>query len=301
VSEPSANQGSRISWERARAICGNAAPPSEVWESQFDYNDDDLKRLAATPYREIDPSDLWYYFHDLAHVPLQPDLFNYLFPVCLMDWHKSLMSNEPCSHGDSDFHHSLWHGDILEKMLTRRQRDDVIAFFRDSFLERVDIERGFAKSGSRTPAYAWIGRLNSLARVIPCINLLWKPWWNMDSPGRAVCVLQYCSGLIYVDGEQNPAFDPWTEDRGGGGPCLTSRDSFGLHDQGWIQPNLDFLRRTLSFHYVLRNAKQAADYLANEPERDIARQIAADAAEKRETVEFRIEDLLTTLDGEGGH
>src|SRR6476660_3165224 len=90
---------SAITWERARAIFGNAAPPAHVWERQFDYNDDDLKRIAATPFQQIDSSDLWYYFHDLAYVPLQPDLFHYLFPVCLMDWHKTLMMGEPCSHG----------------------------------------------------------------------------------------------------------------------------------------------------------------------------------------------------------
>src|SRR5580693_8717467 len=94
-----------ISWERVRAIFGDADPPQQVWEKQFDYFNDELKRLAATSYRDIDRQDLWYYYHDLAYVELQPELFAYLFPVCLMEWHDTLMRNESCSRGDSEFHY----------------------------------------------------------------------------------------------------------------------------------------------------------------------------------------------------
>jgi hypothetical protein len=293
VSAQRANQRSTISWERARAIFGNAALPSEVWESQFDYNDDDLKRLAATPFREIEPPDLWYYFHDLAYVTLQPDLFDYLFPVCLMDWHQSLMINEPCSHGDSEFHSALLRGNILEKMLTPRQRVEVCEFFRDSFLERLDTERGFVRSGSQTPAYRWMRRFNSLGLVAPRIELFWTPWWNVETPGRAVCVLQYCSGLIYLESE-NPVFDLWTPEYGGGGPYLASHDSF-VFDAGWQPSNLEFLQSILSFPYVLKKVEQAADVLANEPERNVARKIATDAATNRESIEMMIEELLRLL------
>src|SRR5882724_7183269 len=107
------------------------------------------------------------------------------------------------------------------------------------------------------------------------IDLLWEPWWNVETPGRAVCVLQYCSGLIYFEGENNPAFDPWTPDKGGGGPYLRANDCFGSGHE-WMQPNIEFLQYTLSFDYILRKVEQAADRLANEPERDVARKIAAD-------------------------
>ena len=62
-----------------------------------------LHKLAQTPWEKIDFSDLWYYHHDLAYVELQPELFAYLFPVCLMDWHMTLLQNVSCSHGDSEF------------------------------------------------------------------------------------------------------------------------------------------------------------------------------------------------------
>ena len=93
---------------------------------------------------QIDFSDLWYYYLDMAYVELQPDLFSYFFPVCLMDWHETLLRNESCSHGDSEFHYGVHRGKVFEKMMSAEQKLAVIEFFRDSFLMRLD--RDFAVS-----------------------------------------------------------------------------------------------------------------------------------------------------------
>jgi len=282
-----------ITWERARQIFGNPQPPKTVWEKQFDYNDDDLWRLANTPYEKIDFSDLWYYHHDLAYVELQPDLFSYLFPVCLMDWHHSLMQNEPCSHGDSDFHYGVLHGNVFEKMITPKQLASIYEFFRDSFLERLDAERGFIADGSKTPAYGWIGRFNSVGLVMPRIDMLWDGWWSLDTPGRAVAALEYCSALMYFNGE-NPLFPPWTPDRGGGGPPIWCNDT--LFDiQGWLPQNIEFIRKTLTAQFVADRVVNAVARLKHEPECEKARQLENDLAKCRELIEFRVEELPTLL------
>jgi hypothetical protein len=288
------NDDSSISWERVRAIFGNAQPPKVIWEEQFDFFDEDLRRIAATPFQEIDGADLWYYFHDLTYQDLQPDLFQYLFPVCLMDWHKTLSRNESCSHGDAEFHRAISHGDILNKRLTSDQRDEVMAFFRDSFLVRLDDERGIEKSDSSTSAYGWISRFNSLATVMPQIEMIWSPWWSVATPGRAVCLLQYCSGLIY-DSCDNPLFDPWTRERGGGGPYLWENDSF-IFDRGWMEPNIDFLRRTLTLDYVIDRITRAADRLQSEPEYELAQKVVEAAMNRRKILELRIEELPRRLE-----
>jgi hypothetical protein len=69
-----------------RRIFGDPRPPVVVTEPQFDGFDEKLRRMARTRWEELDFSDLRYYHHDLACVELEPDLFDYLFPVCLMDW-----------------------------------------------------------------------------------------------------------------------------------------------------------------------------------------------------------------------
>ena len=164
-----------ISWGRVRRIFGDPQPPRTVWERQFDYFDDEFRHLARTPYDQINFTELWYYHHDLAYVELQSDLFDYLFPVCLMDWHRSLLSNEPCSHGDSDFHYGLHRGNVLEKMVTPERRNTIYTFFRDSFSERLVSERGFIYSGSKTPAFGGsIGSIRSasLSRGSTCCGIL---------------------------------------------------------------------------------------------------------------------------------
>ena len=282
-----------ISWEQVRAIFDYPRPPQQVWEKQFDYFDDKLQRLAKTPYDQIDFSDLWYYHHDLAYVELQPDLFYYLFPVCLMDWHESLMKNVRCSHGDSEFHYGVHVGKVLEKMVTPRQRQAIYEFFRDSFLERLDTERGFVYSGSKTPAYRWMGRFNSLAVIAPVVELLWTPWWSLETPGRAVAALQYCSGLMYPEGD-NPLFPAWTKEQGGGGPYLCLNDGH-LHDAGWMTANLDFLSGTLTVDYVKDKVRGAVARLREEPEYETARRLETDLPRTEDHLRKTVAELPLLL------
>ncbi|MFO0960922.1 MAG: hypothetical protein U0800_26370 [Isosphaeraceae bacterium] len=270
----------RTDWDRALAIFGNPSPPAVVWQRQFDDDDETLKRLARTPHEHIDFRDLWYYHHDLAYVELQPDLFDYLFPACLVDWLETLRNNQPCSHGDSDFHKGLFQGRVLETRMTPERREAVFAFFTDGLLERLDAERGFASNGSATPAYGWIGRLNSLGIIMPGIRRIWEPWWSVETPGRSVCTIQYASDLMYPEGE-NPLFPAWTREQGGGGPYIWQNDTM-IYDAGWDESNLEFLRSILTVDSVTDLVLRAADRLEGEPEAAKARQVADDLGRCRD-------------------
>lgn len=282
-----------ISWNRLRSMFGDPKAPQQVWERQFDYSDDVLKRLACTRWEEIDFSDLWYYHHDLAYVELQPELFAYLFPVCLMDWHDSLSQNCSCSHGDSEFHYGVHRGRVFEKMVTPDQIHGIHEFFRDSFLVRLDQERGFVYQASRTPAYGWMARFNSLGLVMPRIDLLWNAWWLLDTPGRAVAAIQCLSGLMYFEGE-NPLFGRWNPEEGGGGPSLLANDSY-IHDAGWMEENVRFLRETLNEDFVTEKLGQAVEMLRGEPEYPQAEKIRHALAERMEIVESRVKELPLLL------
>lgn len=287
-----------ISWDRLRQMFDNPKPCKEVWEQQFDYSDDELMRIARTPWEQFDFSDLWYYHHDLAYVELQPDLFAYLFPVCLMDWHQTLLRNQSCSHGDSEFHYGVHRGQVFEKMLTSRQLADTFEFFKDSFLLRLDQERGFVYQASSTPAYGWMSRFNSLGLVMPRIDLLWNAWWSLETPGRAVAAVQYLSGLIYFEGE-NPLFGLWTSEKGGGGPCLLGNDCY-LLDAGWLEENVQFLASVLSEEFVAEKLSLAVKVLSNQPECPQAERVRHDLSERREIVESRVKELPLLLRCPGG-
>ena len=239
----------RISWDRARRIFSYPNPPSEVWEKQFDYNDDGLRRLATTQWDQINFDDLWYYYHDLAYVELQPEVFRYLFPVCLMDWYTSLLANESCSHGDSEFHRGVWHGRALERMATPDQRNGILAFFRDGFLDRLDLEASPPRFDSDRIPCVWLARLNSLATIVPCIEMIWEAWWSLETPGQALAALKYCAGLSYFD-DENPYLSKAVgkaQELGrtlgtGGAGCIYWASDAMIHDVGWLPENLSFLR-----------------------------------------------------------
>ena len=203
------------------------------------------------------------------------------------------MQSTGCARGDADFHYALLHGQILEKMVTPSQYTQILNFFHDGFLDRLDQERGFVYRGSHTPAYGWIGRLNSLGYVVPLTESIWNSWWSLETCGQAVCALMYLSGLIYAMGE-NPIFKAWTREDGGGGPYLWEGDS-GIYDRGWLPANLDFFRRTLTVDYFGQKVKEAANRLVNEPEAGVAAKIASDYTALSWAVEIRIAILLERL------
>lgn len=279
----------RVSLNQARAIFGNAPPPERVSERQFDWFEDELYTLARTPQDQITPEQLWYYLHDLAYVDLQPDLFAYLFPVCLTFWSSSLMRNQDCAQGDAEFHYALAHGRILEKMVTPEQRDRIFDFFHDGFLDRLDHERGFVGSSAQPPAYSWIWRFNSLGVVAPIIERIWTSWWSMTTPGQAVCALMYASGLMYPKGE-NPIFPALPL----GALPLWENDS-SIFDSGWLPENLDFMWRTLTVDYLRQKVSEAARRLVTEPEAAMASRLEGDFERCRETVAARIDSLLLRL------
>lgn len=290
-----------ISWKRLRAIFGDPKLVQNVTQRQFDGFDDKLKVLGRTCHDDIDFGDLWFYHHDLAYQTLQPELFAHLFPVCLMDWHLTLLANQTCSHGDSEFHYGIVHGNVMQAMLTDKQRVQVEQVFRDSMLYRIDQERGLVYDGIRTPTYnRWMGRLNSLAIFSEALPEIWGSWWSLETAGRAVCMMQYCSGLMYMDGE-NPIFGEWAPKTGGGGPYLGSHDSL-IYDRGWSEQNLTFIRDFLTPERVTDGIRTAAEKLRLEPEAKIAAQIAGDLDERQELIKSRIEwlpELLATEDFEG--
>lgn len=227
---------------------------------------------------------------------LQPEVFDYLFPVCLMDWHQSLMRNQQCCRGDAHFHYALIHGDVFSKMMNGRKRLQVFEFFRDSFLERLDAERGFVHNGSATPSYGWMGRFNDLGHVMPRIDLLWEPWWQLRTPGRAVAALQYCSGLMYPQ-NQNPLFDPYTPEKGGGGPYLgTTDNSLGGR---WLPENVHFLESVLTVDFVVQHIELAVGQLEDQPEALLARQIQSDLSSCEHLLTTTIKELPLLLSGEG--
>lgn len=283
-----------ITWERLRAIFGNPQPVLKVTEQQFDGFDGTLMKLGRTPYDQIDFFDMGLYHHDLAYVQLQPELFAYLFPVCLMDWHQTLLANEECAHGDSEFHYGIVQGNILEKMLGPLQRTQVSAVFRDSMLYRMDLERWPTRSEEAyMAAGAWVARLNSLGLFSDALPEIWDQWWNVKSVGRAVCVLEYCSDLMYF-ADENPIFRR-LEDGRIPVVALPSVNDARLFETAWTEANLAYVIESVTKERVINVVRKAAEVLAGRPCSKIASTIVADLDERLELIESRVLELPRLL------
>jgi hypothetical protein len=131
----------RITPDRMLGVLGAAAKPAKVCQEQFDYCEEVLVRLARTDWDKVDEGDFSYYFLDLAHSDLQPDLFRHVFPACLKYWYDTLMRDAYAGR----FHYALVQDQILEEMLSPRERESLLEFFRDGFLDRIEKERDFAR------------------------------------------------------------------------------------------------------------------------------------------------------------
>ena len=238
-------------------------------------------RNSGTTSGDLEPAD---FGGDECAVPI-----DYLFPVCLMDWHATLMNNEACSHGDSEFHYGVHRGKIFEKMLSPQRQEKVTEFMRDCFMERLDVELKFAQLRNRAPTFCWISRFNSLGIILPKIDSIWNEWWSIDTPGRAIAVIQYCSGLMYFEGDC-PLFKAFD----GISPCLWENDAWLCH-AGWIDDNTNFLKRNLTVNFVNDKVVQAVARLRGEPEFEKAQQIENDLAECQELMAARVEELPSLL------
>ncbi len=288
----------RIQLERMQEVLGKAPKPEKVWEQQFDDFYDELAKMARMDWAEIPEEFMWYYWHDLTYVELQPDLFRHLFPACLKFGYTTLMRDEPATRGDADFHNALMRGQFVEKMLSAAEREKLQQFFIDGLLDRVEAQTLLKVNGklgetSSRDQHNWIWRFNTLGIVAPVIAPIWESWWSLDQKGKANCAILYASGLIYCKGE-NPIYGTWTPDKGGGGPYLSEIDA-SIFDWAWRDDNLAFLKNILSVEYLLQKLEQAIPKLENTTDLAVLDTMLKEAKKRTDIVQIRIDDLIEDL------
>lgn len=281
----------RITKGRMVEVLGAAPKPTAVRQQQFDGFDDTLDALASSDWDAIPEDLLRHYFHDLAFVELQADLFRHVFPACLKFWHASAMRDEPAAIGDADFTHCLLRGRVLTTMMSEPERARTLAFFVDSTLDRLDAVR--VTPPADKPTGEWVGRFATLGLIAPIVADAWTRWWAFETPGQAVAAVAWASGLVYGPND-NPMWGRKSPEKGGGAPGLADWDA-DVYDRAWLEPNLDFLRGALTFDHLTERLSAAATLLEGEPEAAMAQRIAGEAQDRRPAIEKRIADLIEDL------
>ena len=254
---------------------GAMLPPEKITQEAFEGDDRHLRRLARLePGEQANGDDLYAYVHDLRNTNIQSALLAYLLPFCLRAWRDDLHGIE--GHGGTVeyFYVVLADKSIFESHLTDKQAQSVSEFMRQAILEEIGTQRGLTFQGSRTRPYRWFRALTTYAVIRPDVDRLWKSWWTLETLGQAIAAVQYISCLMYGENE-NPVFAPWTPDRGGGPPCLWEFEGH-LYSHRWLQPNVDFLRQTLTVDRVGKVLASAVERLVGQPEYGIATTVRDD-------------------------
>jgi hypothetical protein len=94
--------------------------------------------------------------------------------------------------------------------------------------------------------------------------------------------------------EANPVFPPWTRDEGGGPPRLWEFEGH-LYSHRWLQPNLEFLRRTLNVPAVIDVLSRAVEALKGEREHDVAARMLTEIPRRAEMLAARCAELPRLL------
>jgi hypothetical protein len=283
-----------------RHAIGQPSPPATITQEALDFDDSHLRRLVLLkPGERAIPVDLWDYTQDLLYTEIQGPLLVYLLPFCLQAWREDLRGTNAGSgvfgYGAfvEHFYLALARRHVFAEHLSAAKVAAVSEFMRQSILEEIDDQRGLAYRGMNARPYRWIGALTTHGVLFPDLERLWTDWWSLDTIGRAVGAVQYLSDLMYPK-DVNPIFAPWTREGGGGPPCLWEYRGH-LYEHRWLEPNVEFLTRTLTAPAVRDLLERAKARLTSEPEHEIAARVGADISARAEMLEARCAELPRLL------
>jgi hypothetical protein len=277
-----------------RRAMGRSTAPSTITQEAFDSDEGHLKRLVRLQRGErAQPGDLWDYTQDLRYTEIQRPLLGYLLPVCLQAWHDDLRGTKGYGGFVEHFYPVLADRHVFDTHLTPQQTSAVSEFMRQAILQEIDDQRGLTHEGMNARPYRWIRALTTHGVLLPDIDSVWTSWWALGTIGRAVSAVQYISALMYPN-EDNPVFAPWTSEGGGGAPCLWDFEGH-LYTHRWLEPNVAFLRRTLTVSAVNDVLMRAVDGLTSEPEHEIASRMLGEFPTRSEMLAARCTELPTLL------
>ena len=284
---------------------GHPTPPEIITQAPFDLDSSHYERLCQTNDLPA-PFDIGCYIDDITYQDtLQPDLFLFLFTVCLRVWQFNLMQAHQSDYRGymESFSGALAKHAGYKKQLTPSQYDAVNLFMRNVILDKIDQEVDLSIKRCRgVSPYDWIGATVTYGTVYQNLSKLWENWWRVTSKGRAIAMLKYVSGLMYAENE-NPLFTPWTRGKGGGPPALWNSDGH-VYFQSWHQENLVYLRKTLTVDYLRTSITNAASLLEGEIDSTVPSKMVLDInnGDTQARAALRVEELLEYLSQDvGGH
>lgn len=274
---------------------GSPEPPAKVTQKAFDYDPTPLETLAARVVgdgpcpREVDE-----YALDLLYTPtLQPDLMAHVLPICLETWQHGLRAGAPGGANEKLHAGLAKRRTVIAETLGPTVSDLFYAFIRQSLLARMAEETSLRHNGMNAPPYGWFSSLASYGTLGSNVDETLEQWNKIGWVGHAVAWIQFASVLVF-DGDDNPVFDPWTRDAGGGPPALWGYKSEGFEER-WDDANLEGLRGFLEPHAVIDRTERAASQLAGHEHAEVADAVHHAAQRSTARLQWRRSRLCEVL------
>ena len=249
--------------ELLEALNWPEAPP-EVWQDPFDYIRGHCERIAETT-KPTDLFDFCDFFLDYQYMTVQEDLLAFAFPKALEGWARQELVMPAPERFKGEWHfEGMWDALAYRPMhpefFNAAQFSAMTGFFVQILFARMQQEKFLSFQGSQSSPYEWIRLHATLIWQFPVAEQIWKRWWKLDTPEKAICAVQWLSPFIY-DEEDNPYFKPWTSKDGGGQPSVFETH----HMRGKAAPsaNADFISSTLTKNKVEDLLRRAAEILIN--------------------------------------
>lgn len=204
---------------RIAEIFDHPSPPAVVTERQFDDCQEELELLARKKWHEIGREDYWCYLLDLCYVPLQRDLFNYLFPPFLIKWWEGQLDQTGGPSSETDIYRAIDNGGCLYTMMDEERRNAVHAWMVDAYIQGVDAWSGRLSTKYNPSAsdrlHGPLHSFNAIGSSLPIVAEIWSTLSSPETSGRAQWWLVLITGLVYRP-NTCPFIPPWTRVDGGG-------------------------------------------------------------------------------------
>ncbi len=285
----------RASLASLKLALKNQEVPAKIWQKAYDRDTAHLYRLLQLKDKKPHVGDLVDYVLDFRYEEIQSDLFRYLIPTCFAIWHKYLFEphlDSPYGAFIEHFSTALQDRSVFEEVLDKTEYEAVVSFWSDAILDRIDQEELLHFSG-QSAIYKWFRAISSFAISLPRLSQLWQEWWELETQGQAVAIVQYISCFVYEE-NNNPIFTPWTPEHGGGPPDLWQTDGL-VQVKGWREENISFLKNTFTPEYIEAHLQKATDKLKIAPLHKVAQKVLSDFYLQQDLLKSRLELLPDIL------
>lgn len=227
--------------QRLIEIFGKPKPPKGVYQQQFDGNQEKLQVLAAKRWHELDHTVFSPFLLDMVYMPLQYDLFMYLFPAILIRWDEYLQTYDwnRDLKSEASLYRAIVEGDIFNKVIPRLA-DDVLDWMAEAYACSLhDI-----KEDQLTASFSVF---NALGQSCNIAERIWNSISLADTRGKCRWLLSFYTGLTMAP-ELAAHYAPPIYFNVFHVVILSSGGD--IYDTGYLEENKLFMESTVTFDNV---------------------------------------------------